>query len=262
MLDDLREESVPEDISLEDLPSSTPDGMREQARRLAEAARTPGPPSRRRLPRLWLVAAAAVVVVVSGTMLLMRPAADQVSGLLARDYGEHRTSELRFPGAPYGPIRQERGGNAGRSQSLLEAEVEISQELSRHPADSRWLQLSGRVKLLGWRYDEAIANLSQAKTLAPEDPSIWADLAAAYFERAQVRDDQGDYHRALDLLSGAIERNPSASELRFNRAIILTHLNLMSRAIEEWNEFLRLDPTGAWADEARVRLAEVKNKAP
>lgn len=259
-IDDIEADVVIDESFIASLPSSTPDRIRQQATRFAQAARTPAVPSHRRIRRGWLVAAAVVIATGVGLLTLRPTSINDVNRLLAQGYGQSRPSELRFPGALHGPIRQERGSASGRPRPIIEAEVAISKQLSRNPADSNWLRLQGRELLFQWRYEEAIASLSRAKTLAPADPAIGGDLAAAYFERAQARGDSADYRAALDLLSASIEREPNVPELRFNRAIVLDHLSLNARAVEEWGEFLKLEPTGGWADEARTRLAESQGK--
>jgi tetratricopeptide (TPR) repeat protein len=261
-LEDLGAEVATDDPFIQNLPSSRPDAMRQEARRLLQMAQARPGRSRLPLPRWWPIAAAFAFVAVTGAIFLFRPAADHVDALLAQAYTEARPSELRFPGARFGPVRHERGEAPARSASMMEAEVAISKALSRHPTDARWLQLRGRAALLDWRYDEAIDSLNQVRTLAPDSLAVLADLAAAYFERAQGHDDSADYRVALDLLSTAIERDPKASELRFNRAVVLGSLSLNARAVEEWTTFLQLEPNGAWAVEARMRLASIRVRMP
>jgi tetratricopeptide (TPR) repeat protein len=256
ILDDAGAEVATDDPFVHGLPSSQPDAMREQARRFVQAGLPAGRRWARPALRGWLIAAALVVAAVTGTMVMRRQAADRVNGLLAQAYAENRPSELRFPGAQYGPIRQQRGGGTARSASVMEAEIPISKGLSRDPNDYRLLQMKGRADLLEWRYDDAIDVLERARTASPGDSSVLADLAAAYFERAQAHDNRADYSMALDLFSTAIEREPKSPVLRFNRAVTLGHLSLGDRAIDEWKEFLRLEPGGEWANEARMRLAE------
>ena len=79
--------------------------------------------------------AAAVVAGWLGMRLLRPPSAEQ---LLARAYTEHRTLEVRIPGAKYAPMRAERA--AGRSSldkspSLLKAEALIGDSLRKNPND-------------------------------------------------------------------------------------------------------------------------------
>jgi len=246
-----------QDPLIQGLPSSTSERMAQQAHRLTRAARAAAGHSAFGW-KIWLVGAAAILGAISGTLILTRPTSGDANRLLAQAYGERRVTELRFPGARYAPFGQERGKADLQSQALREASAQIAKERSRHPHDGLWLQSSGRAKLIEWRYRDALSELQRAEVLLPGDPSVLADLAAAYFERAQAGDSQADYQVAIDLLSQAIGRDTNNAELHFNRAIVLGYVFQFPQAIQEWEEFLRLEPTGDWASEARSRLAEVK----
>src|SRR5580698_7580130 len=95
--------------------------------------------------------------------------------LIAQAYTEQRPIELRFPGAGYGPVRQERGENdPSRSRmdlppALLEAEKQIARRLATHPQDSGWLQAKARTDLFEGLYASAIQVLQQAEAARPED---------------------------------------------------------------------------------------------
>lgn len=246
------------DPGVEGLPHSGKADLDALAGRLRAAVRTV--PIRRSWSRkrVWLAAAAAVIVIGSGIALSSRDPAARAKALLADAYTEDRSTEFRLPGAGYGPVRQERGAARPKSQSLREAEAIIAKGAGGASVPAEWLQVEGRAWLLQWRYDDALAVLRRAQAMAPSESSILGDLAMAHFERAQAGDDPVEYRAALDLLSKAIEREPGKSELRFNQAIVYEHLSDRARAIDEWNEFLRLSPTGGWADEARARLAQLQ----
>ena len=141
---DIEADVVIDEPFIASLPSSTPDRIRQQATRFAQAARTPAVPSHRRIRRGWLVAAAVVLATGVGLLTLRPTSINDVNRLLAQGYGQSRPSELRFPGALHGPIRQERGSASARPRPIIEAEVAISKQLSRNPADSNWLRLQGR----------------------------------------------------------------------------------------------------------------------
>jgi len=256
--EDLATEPNPHDPLLSSLPSSLPGGMQAQAQKFAQAA---GARQGRPFARdvwVWAAAAAVIIGAVSGAIVIVRPTPARVNGLLAQAYEQRRWSELRFPDARYAPVRQQRGEAAVPTEAWLEAGDVISKELNRHPDDARWLQASGRAKIIGRMFDGAIADLTKAAAVLPGDASIRADLGAAYFERGQARDDVADFRSSLDFFSQAIERNPRRPALRFNRAVVLEHLSMYGRAESEWDEFLKLEPAGGWADEARARQAQLR----
>src|SRR5579863_6106135 len=74
-----------------------------------------------------------------------------VDQLLAKAYTEHRTMELRIPGATYGPMRTERGANKShldRPADLFDAEAIIRRQLERSANNPQWLDARGRAELL------------------------------------------------------------------------------------------------------------------
>jgi len=115
--------------------------------------------------------AAAVVAGWLGMRLLRPPSAEQ---LLARAYTEHRTLEVRIPGAKYAPMRVERaagGSSLDKSPSLLKAEALIGDNLQKSPNDPVWLQAKARADLLEGNYESAIKSLQRALETKPEDPA-------------------------------------------------------------------------------------------
>lgn len=97
----------------------------------------------------------------------------------------------------------------------------------------------------------AVAPLERALAANPHDLELLRALAAAYASRASLGHDPRDWPRALDLttrVSAAIGPTP---EGMFNRAMILERIGATSAALAAWSDFLDLEPTGPWADEAR-----------
>jgi hypothetical protein len=261
-IEDLSAEVDPNDPKIASLPSSTPAGMREQANRLSRAARSRVPRPILRQPTVWLAAAALIILGIAVPVFFGGSRPRQSNLLLAHAYESRRTLEFRFPAAAYSPLRQDKGASSVTSNSFLEASAIISRELARRPGDARWIQSDARAKLIEWRYDDAIAELTRLQSILPGDASVLADLATAYFERAQAADDPADYRISLDLLTKAISLTPANAELHFNRAIVLRHLSMPVEAVREWEAFLGMEGSGGWAKEARSRLAELQQRLP
>jgi tetratricopeptide (TPR) repeat protein len=184
--------------------------------------------------------------------------------MIAEAYTEQRPFELRFPGAGYGPVRQQRS-ESGPSHSrmdepaeLLEAETQIARGLARHPNDPGWMQAKARADLFEGHYQEAIEELQKAKSERPEEASINVDLATAYFERAGDKTENAekaaDYDLVLQALNEVLRKNPDNLVALFNRAEVYQQLKLYSDAAADWKHYLQLDPAGEWAREARERL--------
>jgi CHAT domain-containing protein/tetratricopeptide (TPR) repeat protein len=207
---------------------------------------------------LGIVAVAAVAWI--GMRALHPPSAEQ---LLARAYTEHRTLEVMIPGAKYGPIRVERGiagSSIDKPPALLKAEALIGENLQKNPSDSAWLQAKARADLLDGNYDSAIKTLQRALEAHPDDPSLLADLGAAYYVRAENANRPVDYGNAIESLGKALNKTPDDPVALFNQALACEHMFLYTRAIDDWEHYLRVDPQGGWADEARKRLDAIKEQ--
>jgi CHAT domain-containing protein len=204
--------------------------------------------------------AAVAVVAWIGVQTLRRPSAEQ---LLAQAYTQHRTLEMRIPGAKYSPIRVERSAtksSLNKSRFLLKAEDLISENLGKTPNDPMWLQPAARADLLDGNYDSAIKTIQRALQQRPDSPTLLTDLASAYYERAEATNRPIDYGFAVDALGQALARSPNDPIAVFNRAIVEEKLRLYNPAILDWQHYLELDPTGSWADEARKRLLATEEK--
>jgi CHAT domain-containing protein len=215
-------------------------------------------------PRPAFAFAGAVVAIMAawlGWRALHPPSADQ---LLAQAYTEHRTLEVRIAGAKYSPVRVERsaaGSSLDRPPSLLKAESIISENLGRQPNNPSWLQAKARADLLEGNYEAAIATLQEVQdTDAANSHNVLIDLGSAYFERASAADRPIDYGNAIEVLGKALARAPDDPVALFNRALICERAHLYTQALDDWEHYLRVDPSGEWADEARHRLSSLKGQ--
>jgi CHAT domain-containing protein/tetratricopeptide (TPR) repeat protein len=183
--------------------------------------------------------------------------------LLARAYTQQRTLELRIAGADYAPMRVSRGTEASfisRPEALLKAESLIASQMKFHPSDPSWLQAKAQADVLEGNYDVAIESLRRARELDPHSPALLTDLATAYSQRAQQEDRKDDFGAAYEYLSQALKLQPDDPTALFNRAIVAEHLFLYQQALEDWDHYLRVDPSSQWADDARNRSKELREK--
>ena len=214
-------------------------------------------------PRPAFALAGIAVAVMAGWLavrMLRPPSAEQ---LLAQAYTERRTLEVRIPSAKFAPMRVERGAggsNLDKPTSLLKAEALIGDSLRKHPNDPLWLQARGRADLLDGNYESAIKSLQQALEIQPDSPQLLTDLASAYFERAEAADRAIDYGNAIEALGKALGKAPDDPVALFNRALICERIFLYTQAVDDWEHYLRIDPQGEWAEEARKRLAAIQEK--
>jgi tetratricopeptide (TPR) repeat protein len=214
------------------------------------------------------VAAAAVIAVAAALWLQRSPSLSSTNQLIAQAYTAQRPTELRFPGAGYSPVRQERGDRGPHHSrmddppELLEAETHIARGLARYPRDPGWLQAGARADMYEGHYEAAIEALHQAKSIRPDDRSLTLDLATAYFERAGTKRDPAeqasDYNLALQALSEVLSKNPNDLVALFNRATTYERLKKKADARADWQQYLQLDPSGEWSLDAHSGLEKTR----
>jgi CHAT domain-containing protein/tetratricopeptide (TPR) repeat protein len=214
-------------------------------------------------PRTAFALAGIAVAVLAGWLglrILHPPSAEQ---LLAQAYTEHRTLEVRIPGAKYAPMRVERAAGESsldKSPSLLKAEALIGENLRKNPNDTAWLQAKARADLLDGNYESAIKSLQRALETQPDDPTLLTDLGSAYFVRAEATDRAVDYGNAIESLSKALAKSPDDPVALFNRALACERMFLFTQAVDDWEHYLRVEPQGEWSEDARTNLNRVKQK--
>jgi CHAT domain-containing protein len=274
--DDFADDLTPEEsLHVASLPSANTDWQRRLAQSLntqglengPEDTRPEPPPSWRgqrfswKLPVLATAAIALTVIAVSvGTRLLPGPSVDQ---LLATAYTERRTLEVRIHGAQHSPLRVERGAtdsNLEKPASLLKAEALISEKLQKSPNNPTWLEARARADLLDGNYDSAVKTLLRARLASSDSAPLLTDLGSAYYMRGQSADRALDYGNAIEALGEALAKNPNDPIALFNRALACEQLFLYSQAVADWEHYLREDPQGEWAQEAREHLDALKQK--
>lgn len=230
-------------------PSSIP-GIRERMRDRVRA-----------MPRIPVWAYAACAAAIGAVGVFMHSQQPSIDTLLASAYTDQRTLELRIPGAAYAPVRMVRGSSdrsrLDRPSELLDGEARIARELAKNPDSPRWLEARGRAELLERDYESAVASFQKALALQPASDALTADLASAYFERAEANNSQADYTLALNSLTRVLNAKPDDAVALFNRALVNERLYLYDRAIEDWQHYLRVERSSDWIPEAKKHLADV-----
>jgi CHAT domain-containing protein/tetratricopeptide (TPR) repeat protein len=213
----------------------------------------------------WIMIGAATIAIVLGTTFLWyRALADDPERLLAKAYTERRTLELRIPGARYAPLYSERGSTEPMTAEWHEAMAIILSKLAKDPEDADLLDAKGRAQLLQGDYKAAMSTLEHARRIAPDSPKILTDLASAYFQTAEgIGDPRVAYYgKSLEILGEVLAKNPNNRVAWFNRAITDEKIpGNDQQAIEDWEHYLKLEPQGAWAAEARQRLQKLRRAA-
>src|SRR6266852_5704775 len=191
------------------------------------------------------VAAALMVVLAPAIRERLRPH----SGLaaLAAAAPAHRTIEGRLTGFPYRPIAPVMRG---------------AEEANRNPTPENlhvlgvWHLLLGNLEIAVTNLEDALRKeMSEQKISAAinrsNDLALLNDLSVALAQRGDPT--RNDFLLAEEAAERAwqLSQNP---ETAWNRAIALKREGLSKRAIDAWKDYLRLDLTSKWADEARVFL--------
>jgi Flp pilus assembly protein TadD len=101
----------------------------------------------------------------------------------------------------------------------------------------------------------AIAAYEKALRINPNDPDVITDLGAVYHDKLH------DYNRSEALFRQAIALDPKHAISRFNLGTVLTDRKDYKGAEAAYREFLKLQPTGDTADEARKRLKNLEEMA-
>jgi CHAT domain-containing protein len=185
--------------------------------------------------------------------------------LLAKAYTENRTIELRIPGARHaamiaGPHTAVLHQNM--PASLLKAESMLARDAQKHREDTRWLQSEARAALLEWDYETATRMTEDALSLQPGDPELLVDRATALYEKGVASQPHGTFYfgEAINDLGEALRKTPGNSLALFNRAILYEASFLPHEAITDLVNYLAIDPSGEWANEASARLSRLTEK--
>ena len=185
--------------------------------------------------------------------------------LLAKSYTMQRPFEYRMLGAGYaGVAPQKRNGNSafGQPQALYEAAFKIKGRLERNPEDVDALELLARGELMDRDLDGAFGTLQRAVEHRPEDPELLADLGMGYALRAETLADRDvDFGYAMDYLLRSIRAKPKSGRDRLQSLQSCTkRWSMVEKAIDAWREYLRLDSSGGWHEEAQSRLAKLEQE--
>lgn len=171
---------------------------------------------------------------------------------------ERRGSESRLISEPHcGPAT---AGDAAARRKLVRAVATIRSRTASEavaPADLHSAALAHLVAEGSSRdaAERAVHKLETARQIGPPTAGLLTDLAAAYLVRAQRNSDPADLVRSLASADAALHQNPRYPQALFNRALVLTYLELRRPAIDGWERYLAVDAESKWAGEARSLLS-------
>ena len=202
------------------------------------------------------LAAAAALIVVFATPVRERIFGGGMASLVeaTRDVSV-RPTEGRLSGEfEYKRPKERFRGADDEDAQLWRVMAETAElESARRPD----LHALGVARLYLGREDQAIAELRRALQQADDDDdrsAIAADLAAALIARRHERD-----AAEANALMEQEWRTRKTPVVAWNRAAALEALHRDGDAIRAWDDYLRLDPSSPWAEEAKQRRDSLRD---
>ena len=154
--------------------------------------------------------------------------------------------------------QQQAQPTTGSEEQLQRARAELDQ----NPEDPRLIRRVAGLYLQNGQTSEAIGVLEEGRKVAPNDPAIALVLGQAYDQQAQAltgeRERQGTYAKAGDAYVAATKGEEN--ERRNAQAFLLAgqayeQAGDKGKAIQYWNEYLKIEPDGEQADTVKERIS-------
>src|SRR5437660_3745382 len=209
-----------------------------------------------RLGLRTLIACIAVTGVVIMTVKVLRERQPFPRLIAAAQRAPTRPIEGRLAGFPYRPKVLTIKSNSSRAEPRLRGVA--ASVLESGDANSNSIHDRGIAQLLRNDAHGAVQSLQRAVLEAPRDATAWSDLSAAFIDQARLEDSPQQCASALAAANHAIAIDPSAPAAQFNRAIALDHLGILPAAIRAYDDYLLTEPSGGWANEARMRTVSLQ----
>lgn len=222
----------------------------------------------------WIaVGVSAIAAVIAIVVFVALPHGDSGMTALARAAPEYRTIGGRLSGFPYQPMRSNERGPiydpmkdpANGKLMIAAADVKISAN-ERHSVANLHALGVANLLLLSDRGDAAIDAMHQALQVETgqrnvdvairdsNDVALLNDLSAALANRAMTNGHPSDKGESVDCAERAW-RLGGTREAAWNRAIAIELLSGPHSARTAWHDYLAIDPSSRWADEARKKLS-------
>jgi tetratricopeptide (TPR) repeat protein len=154
-------------------------------------------------------------------------------------------SQMAPPSAPPGPSPVE---VASKIKTLKEI---VQKDPKNLPA---WVEL-GNLYFDGDQPKEAIEAYSKYLAAKPDNPDVRTDMGIMYRRL-------GEFDRALEEFRKAVQTDPKHANSRYNIGIVLLHDKQdIKRAIEAWEEYLKVDSKSERANRVKAQMENLKKMA-
>jgi tetratricopeptide (TPR) repeat protein len=185
---------------------------------------------------------------------------EALSGQILLDFDAEELGALRaFPDRKRSVNRTreseewfQRGLELEETGAPVERAVEAYQKvLELNPSAAGALVNLGTIYYRQRRFDEAEKYYVRAIEADPLYP-------LAQFNLGNLFDEQGRWKEAHDHYKRALALNPQYGDAHFNLALLCERLNDPLRAVHHWKVYLKIDPSGQWAEIARRQLERLR----
>jgi tetratricopeptide (TPR) repeat protein len=159
------------------------------------------------------------------------------------------------------------GGSSGAQEdqqqttSSQEQITQAQQELEEDPENTKIIRRLAGLYIQNGQTKEAEEVLETGREVDPEDPVIPLYLGQAYERDAQAQTDaeerQAAYKQAGDAYAAAAELQPEKPQAYLAAGQAYEQAGDKGRAIEYWNEYLKLEPDGEQADAVKERISSL-----
>jgi tetratricopeptide (TPR) repeat protein len=243
------------------------DQLAQQAKALDRIAlgRPSVAPWQRRISVPLQIAASIAALASVGTLIYLlfihQSAVEQGVLALKQAYTRQRPLELRLTGFPYAPYETHRGqdeSSVDQTRLLLARERLVETVLKQGTPEAH--HALGLFYLAEHNDDQALEQLKRAVAQNPEDARLHNDMGVAYWQRGERDSSAADVAQALAHFNQALAQDPDLLEAIFNRALYYQKMSLLPQAETDWQRYLKLDSSSAWAQEAKSNLELIKEK--
>ena len=171
--------------------------------------------------------------------------------------------EMRWPGAKWAQPHVVLGNGEesafAKSEALFDAE-KIIRKRTVNSNDLEWLRLRAEAEILENKPGAAIELLTPASHAESVPVPLMLDLAMAHSQQFLKSHDSRDSVTTINLLTQVLKREPQNHTALFNLAVAYANAGFWDQAASAWDDYLRVDPAGDWAEEAKRNRDVARSK--